>query len=153
MYFDLIVVILVVFFLFLVAQEYFRYVPDPNYTVPVDISAFQNNPKPKYIVDKTIYKKTPATYKSQYKNINELTRENTLSSVFYENSICRDLVDYENEDSALFTITQELSCSEMSTYLDSIKSLLNFNIEKNDAYTYEMLNTITVNEWKQKNAK
>ena len=151
MYFDLIVVILVVFFIFLVAQEYFRYVPDPNYTVPVDISAFQNNPKPKYNVNKNIYNKRPSTYKSQYKNINELNRDTRFSSVFYENSICRDIVDYENEDNnTLFTITQELSCIEMRTYLDSIKSLLNFNIEKNDTVTYEMLNTITVNKWEQK---
>jgi len=145
MYFDLIVVILVVFFLFLVSQEYFRYVPDPNYTVPVDISPFQNHKKPKYNV-----LKKPDTYKSQYKKLNELNRETRFSSVFYENSICRDLVNYENEDNALFTITKELSCKEMKTYLDSIKSLLNFNIEKSDKALYDILNTITVNKWKSK---
>ena len=148
-YFDFIVTILGLFLVFFILQEYFGYIPDTDYTVPIHMNIqepFQSYSK----LEKEARKIKPITYKTQYDNIFKLNRENENSSVFYEDSICKDLVSYDKNNDVLFSISKELSCNEMNTYLSDIKSIYNNVLKKNNSIEFDFIKEINVNKWTQK---
>ena len=87
MYFNLIVGILILFLVFFMLQEYFDYVPDSDYTVPLTEETFKTE-KPKYTTE---IKPEKMTYNTQYKYIIPLNREDKFSSVFYEESFIKNI--------------------------------------------------------------
>ena len=143
MYFNLIVVLLLLFLAFLMLQEYLDYVPDSDYTVPIYNESFKTK-KPKYSTD---IEPEQLTYEHQYKYIIDLNREQDLSSVFYEDSIVKDL-DIDNN--TIFSITQELSPDEMNAYLLTIKDSNNENVNKFSNSTFDFLKKIDVSDWEEK---
>ena len=121
MYFNLIVVLLILFLAFLMLQEYMDYIPDSDYTVPTEQESFQTE-KPKYSTD---IEPKELTYESQYKQMMPLNREMDFSNVFYED-IGNKKIGINNE--TIFSITQELTFEEMNNYLITLKNINNEKI-------------------------
>ena len=128
MYFDIIVIFMIVLLIFLIGLEVNNYVFDKNYTYPMEHSSnSQNNNNNDTFEDydskiaelKKFPSKLKPTYENQYSiidnkiNVNKINKIDDKAFVFYENDICRDF-SVNNENSNLHSITRELSCEEMN---------------------------------------
>ena len=145
MYFNLIVVLLILFLAFLMLQEYMDYIPDSDYTVPTEQESFQVE-KPKYSTD---IEPEELTYESQYKQMMPLNREMDFSNVFYED-IGNKKIGINNE--TIFSITQELTFEEMNNYLNIVKNKNNEQIigANNNKKVFNFFKNVDVKDWDEK---
>jgi len=148
MYFNLVVVLLILFLVFLILQEYFDYIPDKDYTVPLmtETNETFKTKKPKYTTD---IEPEELTYKTQYKNTIPLNREMDCSNVFYEEMIKKPL-NIKNEN--IFSITQELTPHEMNSYLNIVKNKNNEQIigANNNKKVFNFFKNVDVKDWDEK---
>ena len=145
MYFDIIVIFMIVFLIFLVGLELNNYVFDKRHTYPMELSSNTEDPFEDYDSIIAEFKKLPKvlelSYENQYK-IENVNKINNKAFVFYENDICRDL---NSDNSKLHSITRELSCDEMNEYLNNI-----IKIKYNESISSNLLNefaNIPVENW------
>jgi hypothetical protein len=141
MYFELIVFILFIFLVFLIILERNNYVLNPLHSYPMeDNENFEVN-------DDAFYKQPSLTekltYELQYKNLS-LNKEKDKAFVFNEDAICKDNT---SDGKNIFSLTRELTCKDMTDYLQTIKVSLNSSIPKD---TLSNISSITVDKWDDK---
>ena len=151
MIFNFILIFLSLFIIFTFLLDYYNYAFDNDRRYPEKefIETFQTlttKIKQKIKEFKSRPKKTPITYEEQYKY--DLNPESKNSFVFYEQDICKNI---KNDN--VYSLTNELNCSEMKKYLKIIKEKTNDKEYKIDAKTWKEKEVVTDQEYKLEKSK
>lgn len=170
MYINLIIGLLVMYFLYLFIMEYIGYVPDHDIKYPMNYNIQNNNnnnnenynnydynlesfnqenktkeQKPLEYQSEPIF--PPITYENDYKPL--LNQESLYKFVPQYDYIKKILLpNKETTISQLYTLSQELSFREMDEYLSIVKNKVNLNIINKEKLL--KLKKIKRSEWNQK---